>query len=63
MTGKDKTVNGKTVAETKLLTVGSAFVNESKDGKPYIVGQMRAVPPLWDGKFLMFDVEDENTPF
>jgi len=35
-----------------LLTVGSAFV-DAESGR--IKGQFRAVPPQWDGEFLILD--------
>lgn len=43
---------GKDYPETKLLTVGSAFIDE-ESGR--INGQFRAVPPQWDGKFVILD--------
>lgn len=50
-----KTVKGKNkkiYPETKLLTVGSAFVND-ESGR--INGTFHAVPPQWDGKFVILD--------
>jgi len=51
-TGKSAKRSSKEFPETKLLTVGSAFV-DSETGT--ISGQFRAIPPQWDGKFLLFD--------
>ena len=51
-TGKTVKVRNKTLPETKLLTVGSAFVDE--DGGR-INGRFRAIPPQWDGKFVVLD--------
>lgn len=70
-TGKTKTIkkNGRdvTVPETKLLTVGSAFLQEeNKAGDPawLIQGKFHAVPPQWDGKFILLDpiLRDEEMP-
>ena len=41
-----------TYPETKLLTVGSTFQDE-ESGR--INGQFRAMPPNWDGKFVILD--------
>lgn len=38
--------------ETKLLTVGSAFLDE-ESGR--INGTFHAVPPQWDGKFVIMN--------
>ena len=46
--------------DTKLLTVGSAFLDQAS-GR--INGQFRAVPPIWDGHFVILDPlpkRDEN---
>lgn len=51
-TGKKVKREGKTYPETKLLTVGSAFIDE-ESGR--INGQFRAVPPQWDGKFVILE--------
>jgi hypothetical protein len=51
-TGKSVTRNGRTFPESKLLTVGSAFV-DAESGR--IKGQFLAVPPQWDGEFLILD--------
>ena len=51
-TGKTVKVKNKTFPETKLLTVGSAFVDEAS-GR--ISGTFRAIPPQWDGKFVILD--------
>jgi hypothetical protein len=51
-TGKTVTRNGRTYPDSRLLTVGSAFV-DSESGR--IKGQFRAVPPHWDGEFLILD--------
>ena len=51
-TGKDITRKGRTHPDSKLLTVGSAFV-DAESGR--IKGQFRAVPPQWDGEFLILD--------
>ena len=51
-TGKSVTRNGRTYPDTKLLTVGSAFV-DAESGR--IKGQFLAVPPKWDGEFLILD--------
>ena len=51
-TGKSVTRNGRTYPDSKLLTVGSAFV-DAESGR--IKGQFRAVPPQWDGEFLILD--------
>jgi hypothetical protein len=66
-TGKTKTIkkNGKDVSvpETKLLTVGSAFVREEdKEGNPQwvIQGKFHAVPPNWDGRFVLLDPLPKN---
>ena len=40
------------VTASRLLTVGSAFV-DAESGR--IKGQFRAVPPQWDGEFLILD--------
>ena len=49
---------GKDYPETKLLTVGSAFLDEAS-GR--INGQFRAVPPSgWDGKFVILDPPARN---
>jgi hypothetical protein len=49
-TGKNVTRNGQTYPDSKLLTVGSAFVDVDS-GR--IKGQFLAVPPQWDGEFLI----------
>jgi hypothetical protein len=66
-TGKTKTIkkNGRdvTVPETKLLTVGSAFLTEASDenaNRWMIQGRMRATPPQWDGKFVLLDPLPRN---
>lgn len=51
-TGKTVKVSKRTFPETKLLVVGSAFVDE-KTGR--INGTFRAVPPQWDGRFVILD--------
>ena len=51
-TGKDVTRNGRTYPDSRLLTVGSAFV-DAESGR--IKGQFLAVPPQWDGEFLILD--------
>ena len=51
-TGKSVTRNGRTYPDTKLLTVGSAFV-DSESGR--VKGQFLAVPPQWNGEFLILD--------
>jgi hypothetical protein len=51
-TGKSVTRNGRTYPESKLLTVGSAFV-DAESG--CIKGQFLAVPPQWGGEFLILD--------
>lgn len=51
-TGKDVTRNGRTYPDSRLLTVGSAFV-DAESGR--IKGQFRAVPLQWDGEFLILD--------
>jgi hypothetical protein len=59
-TGKTVKVEGKEYPDTKLLTVGSAFVDPAS-GR--INGQFRAVPPIWDGHFVILDPlpkRDEN---
>ena len=49
---------GKEYPVTKLLTVGSAFVDE-ETGR--INGQFRAVPTgAWDGKFVILDPLPRN---
>jgi hypothetical protein len=62
-TGKTKTIkkNGRDVSvpDTRLLTVGSAFLsqpNGDADEKAWqIQGRFHAVPPQWDGKFVLLD--------
>jgi hypothetical protein len=49
-TGKDITRNGRTYPDSRLLPVGSAFV-DAESGR--IKGQFRASPPQWDGEFLI----------
>jgi hypothetical protein len=71
-TGKTKQIEkgGKkvTVPETKLLTVGSAFLNQ-EDDRWIIQGRFHAIPPAWDGKFVLLDPlprnngEPEEGPF
>jgi len=51
-TGKSVTRNGRSYPESKLLTVGSAFV-DAELGR--IKGQFVAVPPRWDGEFLILE--------
>ena len=51
-TGKSVTRNGRTYPESKLLTVGSAFV-DSESGR--IRGQFLALPPQWKGEFVILD--------
>jgi hypothetical protein len=52
-TGKQvKGKDNKTYPETKLLTVGSAFLDE-ESGR--INGTFHAVPPVWDGKFVILN--------
>ena len=51
-TGKSVTRNGRTYPESKLLTIGSAFV-DAESGR--IKGRFLAVPPRWDGDFLILD--------
>ena len=51
-TGKSVTRSGRTFPESKLLTVGSAFV-DAESGR--VKGQFLAVPPLWNGEFLILD--------
>jgi hypothetical protein len=51
-TGKNVTRNGQSYPDSKLLTVGSAFV-DAESGR--IKGQFLAVPPQWDGEFLILD--------
>jgi len=67
-TGKTVKRNGKTYPETKLLTVGSAFVLQAGD-KTFngnqveswmIQGKMHAIPPGWDGKFILLDPLPRN---
>lgn len=55
--------NGETKPETKLLTVGSAFLTEASDqnGDRWMIqGKMHAVPPQWDGKFVLLDPLPRN---
>ena len=64
-TGKTKQIekNGKkaTVPETKLLTVGSAFLTlQDHDTQWMIQGKFHAVPPNWDGKFVLLDPLPKN---
>ena len=72
-TGKTKTIkkHGRDVSvpETKLLTVGSAFLTEP-DGENVgwmIQGKLHAIPPQWDGKFVLLDPiprnGDDEVPF
>jgi len=51
-TGKSVTRGDRTFPEGKLLTVGSAFV-DAESGR--IRGRFLAVPPRWDGEFLILD--------
>ena len=51
-TGGTVTKGKDTYPETRLLTVGSAFQDE-ESGR--INGQFRAMPPNWDGKFVILD--------
>jgi hypothetical protein len=51
-TGKDVSRGGKTYPETKLLTVGSAFV-DLESGR--MNGTFHAVPPQWDGRFVILN--------
>jgi len=51
-TGKTTTRKGRTFPESKLLTVGSAFV-DAESGR--VKGQFLAVPPQWNGEFLILD--------
>ena len=66
-TGKTKEIdrNGRKVSvpETKLLTVGSAFVTEPSDenGSLWMIqGKFHAVPPNWDGKFVLMSPLPKN---
>jgi hypothetical protein len=47
------------VPETRLLTVGSAFFStedkNSGESRWMIQGRFNAVPPQWDGKFILLD--------
>jgi hypothetical protein len=62
-TGKTKTIkkNGRdvTVPDTRLLTVGSAFVTQpngdADENRWMVQGKFHAVPPNWDGKFVLLD--------
>ena len=63
--GKTELANGNLVQNTKLLTVGSAFVNKDKNGDQVIKGHFLAVPPRWNGRFVLMlplDREEEATP-
>ncbi len=51
-TGKSVTRGDRTFPESKLLSVGSAFV-DAESGR--IRGRFLAVPPQWDGEFLILD--------
>ena len=51
-TGRTVQRAGRTFPETKLLTVGSAFV-DAECGR--INGQFLAVPPQWNGEFVILD--------
>jgi hypothetical protein len=51
-TGKSVTRNSRTYPDSKLLSVGSAFV-DAESGR--IKGQCLAVPPQWTGEFLILD--------
>ena len=52
---------GNRVQNTKLLTVGSAFVNHDKSGAEVINGHFLAVPPRWNGRFvLMLPIDREE---
>jgi hypothetical protein len=51
-TGKSVTRNGRSYPDSRLLTVGSAFV-DGESGR--IRGRFLAVPPRWDGEFLILD--------
>ena len=51
-TGKSFTRDGRTYPDSKLLTVGSAFV-DADSGR--IKGKFLAVPPQWNGEFLILD--------
>jgi hypothetical protein len=57
-TGKSVIRAGTEYPETKLLTVGSAF----GDAKGRIKGTFLAIPPQWDGKFLILDPLPKNGP-
>ena len=57
-TGKTVRKSGATYPETKLLTVGSAFV-DSTSGR--ISGQFLAVPPQWNGRFVILDPLPKRT--
>lgn len=55
-----KTTKGKdnrTYPETKLLTVGSAFL-DVESGR--INGTFHAVPPQWDGRFVLLNPLPRN---
>jgi hypothetical protein len=51
-TGKSVNRNGRSYPDSRLLTVGSAFV-DTDSGR--IRGRFLAVPPRWDGEFLILD--------
>ena len=51
-TGKSVTRNDRTYRDSKLVAVGSAFV-DAESGR--IKEQFLAVPPQWDGEFLILD--------
>ena len=51
-TGKTVKKNGQTYPETRLMVVGSAFV-DSETGR--ISGRFRTTPLSWDGKFVILD--------
>ena len=62
-TGKTVKKGNKTYPETKLLTVGSAFLTEASDenGNRWMIqGKLHAVPPQWDGKFVLLDPLPKN---
>ena len=63
--GMTELAGGNRVQNTKLLTVGSAFVNKDKNGDEVIKGHFLAVPPRWNGRFVLMlplDREEEATP-
>ena len=63
--GMTELAGGARVQKTKLLTVGSAFVNHDKNGGEVINGHFLAVPPRWNGRFVLMlplDREEEAAP-